>query len=185
MAIAKGLGGGYQPVGAVLAATKVVDAFRKGSGAFQHGHTYIGHPVAAAAALAVQRVMKRDRLVEQVKARGRHLSKALCAALGAHPCVGDIRGRGLFMGVELVQDRATKRPFDPKLRVHARIKSECMARGLMVYPSGGTVDGQNGDHVLIAPPFIATEADLDTIVERLSGAIDAATNVVHTEEIAK
>ena len=185
MAIAKGLGGGYQAVGAVLASTKVVEAFRKGSGAFQHGHTYIGHPVAAAAALAVQRVIKRDRLVEQVKARGRYLSRTLCGALGAHPFVGDIRGRGLFMGVELVQDRATRRTFDPKLRVHARIKAECMARGLMVYPSGGTIDGRNGDHVLIAPPFIATEADLDTIVERLSGAIDAATNAVHTEEIAK
>ena len=185
MAIAKGLGGGYQPIGAVLAATKIVEAIRGGSGLFQHGHTYIGHPVACAAALAVQRVIDRDHLLDQVKARGRYLARRLCEALGEHPFVGDIRGRGLFMGVELVRDRATKRAFDPKLRLHARIKAESMARGLMVYPMGGTIDGESGDHVLIAPPFIASEPELDTIVERLAAAIDATTNVVTTEEIAK
>ena len=174
MAIAKGLGGGYQAIGAVLASARIVEAFRKGSGMFQHGHTYIGHPVACAAALAVQRVIERDRLLEQVRARGKYLAKALCEALGENPCIGDIRGRGLFMGIEVVQDRATKRPFDPKLRLHARIKAECMARGLLVYPMGGTIDGQNGDHVLVAPPFIATEAEIDTIVERLAGAIQAS-----------
>jgi adenosylmethionine-8-amino-7-oxononanoate aminotransferase len=183
MAIAKGLGGGYQPIGAVLAATKVVEAFRKGSGLFQHGHTYIGHPVACAAALAVQRVIKRDGLLDQVKARGRYLARRLCESLGESVHVGDIRGRGLLMAVELVEDRASKRPFDPKLRLHARIKAEAMARGLMVYPMGGTIDGERGDHVLLAPPFIATEADLDAIVERLSAAIDSALQVVTTEEV--
>ena len=177
MTIAKGLGGGYQPIGAVLASTKIVETLRKGSGAFHHSHTYIGHPVACAAALAVQRVMERDRLVEQVRSRGRYLAKRLYEALGEHPFVGDIRGRGLFMGVELVEDRATKRPFDPKRRLHAKIKAEAMARGLMTYPMGGTIDGERGDHVLLAPPFIATEPDLDTIVERLATAIDAATEV--------
>ncbi len=185
MTIAKGLGGGYQPIGAVLAATKIVDAIRRGSGLFQHGHTYIGHAIAAAAALAVQRVIKRDRLLDQVKSRGKHLARELCASLGAHPHVGDIRGRGLFMGVELVEDRATKQPFAPKLRLHAKIKAEAMARGLMVYPMGGTIDGEHGDHVLVAPPFIATEADLDAIVERLAAAIDSATHVVTTEEVSK
>jgi len=185
MAIAKGLGGGYQPVGAVLAATKIVDAFKRGTGMFQHGHTYIGHAVACAAALAVQRVFERDRLVDQVKARGKHFAKRLCEALGEHEFVGDIRGRGLFMGVELVADRATKKPFDPKLKLHARIKAECMARGLMTYPMGGTIDGQSGDHVLLAPPFITTESDLDEIVGRLAAAIDSATNAVTPEEIRK
>jgi adenosylmethionine-8-amino-7-oxononanoate aminotransferase len=178
MAIAKGLGGGYQPIGAVLASTTIVDAFRKGSGAFQHGHTYIGHPVACAAALAVQKVIERDRLLDRVKARGKYLAKGLCDTLGAHRFVGDIRGRGLLMAVELVEDRASRKPFDPKLRLHAKIKAECMARGLMVYPMGGTIDGVSGDHVLVAPPFVVTEAELDTIVERLAAAIDAATHAL-------
>ena len=146
----------------------------QGSGFFQHGHTYLGHPVACAAALAVQQVIERDGLLERVRAAGAQLESLKCGALGGHPHVGDIRGRGLFWGIELVQDRATKVPFDPKLRLHARIKSQAMARGLMVYPMGGTVDGRYGDHVLLAPPFIAAEADLALIAERLEAAISAA-----------
>ena len=175
MAIAKGLGGGYQPIGAVLVADRIIEALRRGSGLFQHGHTYIGHAVAAAAALAVQRVIKRDRLLDAVKARGAYFARRLCESLGSHPNVGDIRGRGLLMAVELVEDRASKRPFAPALRLHAKIKAEAMQRGLMVYPMGGTIDGQNGDHVLLAPPFIATEADLDEITVRLAAAIESAT----------
>ena len=171
VAIAKGLGGGYQPIGAVLARSAVVDPLRRGSGFFQHGHTYIGHPVAAAAALAVQKVIKRDGLLDAVRQQGTYLAHALHDAFGTHPHIGDIRGRGLFMGLELVSDRATKTPFDPALKVHAAIKRNAMAHGLMVYPMGGTVDGLRGDHVLLAPPFIATESDLDAIVERLSAAI--------------
>ncbi|NJD88671.1 MAG: aspartate aminotransferase family protein [Betaproteobacteria bacterium] len=175
MAIAKGLGGGYQPIGAVLVQGRIVEAFRKGSGLFQHGHTYIGHPVAAAAALAVQKVIKRDRLLEAVRARGAHFELRLHEALGAHPHVGDVRGRGLFRGVELVEDRASKRPFDPAHKVHARVKAAALERGLMVYPMGGTIDGATGDHVLLAPAFIATEADLDEIVGRLAAAIETGT----------
>ncbi|MGE5617097.1 MAG: aspartate aminotransferase family protein, partial [Bacillota bacterium] len=178
VAIAKGLGGGYQPVGATLASTRIVEPMRKGSGMFQHGHTYIGHPVAAAAALAVQRVIKRDGLLAKVRANGAHLARALCTALGSHPHVGDIRGRGLFMGVELVEDRASKRPFAPELAMHSRVKAEAMRRGLMVYPMGGTIDGQHGDHVLVAPPFIASQADLDVIVERLAEAIESGTRSI-------
>jgi adenosylmethionine-8-amino-7-oxononanoate aminotransferase len=178
MAIAKGLGGGYQPIGAVLASSKVVEAIRKGSGLFQHGHTYIGHPVAAAAALAVQRVIKRDGLLAKVRTNGEHLARGLRAVLGAHRHVGDIRGRGLFMGVELVEDRASKRPFAPALAMHARIKSEAMRRGLMVYPMGGTIDGERGDHVLLAPPFIASAEDLDVIVQRLAEAIETSTRSI-------
>jgi adenosylmethionine-8-amino-7-oxononanoate aminotransferase len=175
VAIAKGLGGGYQPVGAVLMQGKIVEAFRKGSGLFQHGHTYLGHPVAAAAALAVQKVIKRDGLLASVRTNGAYLERRLSEALGGHPHVGDIRGRGFFRAVELVEDRATKRPFDPSHKLHARIKAEAMARGLMVYPMGGTIDGVRGDHVLLAPPFIATEADLDEIVGRLAEAIETGT----------
>ena len=175
MTIAKGLGGGYQPVGAVLASGKIVDALRRGSGMFQHGHTYIGHPVGAAAALAVQRVIRRDGLLDKVKADGAYLGQSLGKALGSHPHVGDIRGRGFFWGVELVEDRATKRTFEASLKLHARIKAEAMQRGLMVYPMGGTIDGERGDHVLLAPPFIATRAELDEIVARLASAIDSGT----------
>jgi adenosylmethionine-8-amino-7-oxononanoate aminotransferase len=96
----------------------------------------------------------------------------LRAAMGGHPHVGDIRGRGLFWGVELVRDRADKQPFDPALRLHARIKAEAMAEGLMLYPMGGTVDGRYGDHVLLAPPFIVSDAELALIVERFAAALD-------------
>jgi adenosylmethionine-8-amino-7-oxononanoate aminotransferase len=174
LVIAKGLGGGYQPIGAVLAQQRIVDAFARGSGLFQHGHTYIGHPVACAAALAVQQVIRRDDLLAQVRRLGHGLRERLVAAFGEHPHVGDIRGRGLFQAIELVADRATKQPFAPARRLHARIKAEAMARGLMVYPMGGTIDGQHGDHVLLAPPFVSTEADLDLIVERLAVAVTAA-----------
>lgn len=174
LTIAKGLGGGYQPIGAVLAQGRLVETFRSGSGLFQHGHTYIGHAVACAAALAVQRVIRRDGLLAQVRTRGAMLQGLLQQALSAHAHVGDIRGRGLFWGVELVEDKPTKQWFDPARKLHARIKAEAMARGLMVYPMGGTVDGRAGDHVLLAPPFISSEAELGAIVERLVGAIDAA-----------
>jgi len=174
LAVAKGLGGGYQPIGAVLAQAKIVDAMRNGSGFFQHGHTYLGHAIACAAALAVQQVFERDHLLAQVRARGEFLQQLMRSTWGEHPHIGDIRGRGLFWGIELVQNRASKTPFDPARRLHARIKQEAMARGLMVYPMGGTVDGRYGDHVLLAPPFIASEAELTMMVERLSPAMDAA-----------
>jgi adenosylmethionine-8-amino-7-oxononanoate aminotransferase len=174
MAIAKGLGGGYQPIGAVLASSKIVEAIRSRSGVFQHGHTYIGHPVAAAAALAVQKVIKRDGLLAKVRSDGAYFAERLRSAVQHLPCVGDVRGRGFFRGVELVADKASKRPFNPALKVYAKVKAEAMSRGLMVYPMAGTIDGTHGDHVLIAPPFIASRAELDTMVERLAGAIDAA-----------
>ncbi|APX73632.1 Adenosylmethionine-8-amino-7-oxononanoate aminotransferase [Achromobacter insolitus] len=172
--IAKGLGGGYQPIGAVMVQQRIVDAMQQGSGFFQHGHTYLGHAIACAASLAVQDVIRRDQLLARVRAQGEGLRQRLESALGAHPHVGDIRGRGLFMGVELVQDRGSKQTFDPALTLHARIKREAMARGLMVYPMGGTIDGRQGDHVLLAPPFIISDDELDQLTERLRGAIDAA-----------
>ncbi len=174
MTIAKGLGGGYQPIGAVLVAGRIFEAFANGSGAFQHGHTYMGHPMAAAAALAVQDVIRRDNLIANVVAMGRLFQRRLAERFANNPFVGDIRGRGLFRALELVEDRASKRPFNPALKVHARIKSEAMAHGLMVYPMGGTIDGAEGDHVLLAPPFIVNAAQIEAIVERLGEAVDAA-----------
>jgi adenosylmethionine-8-amino-7-oxononanoate aminotransferase len=174
LTIAKGLGGGYQPIGAVLAQGRLVDAFRRGSGLFQHGHTYLGHAVACAAALAVQRVIVRDGLLAQVRERGAQLHGLLREAFGEHPHVGDIRGRGLFWGIELVADRQSKQWFDPAHKLHASIKSKAMAHGVLVYPMGGTVDGRCGDHILLAPPFISTPGELAQIVERLAVAIDLA-----------
>ncbi|MGJ7605597.1 aspartate aminotransferase family protein [Variovorax sp. LT1R20] len=173
--IAKGLGGGYQPIGAVLAQRRIVEAMSKGSGFFQHGHTYLGHPMACAAALAVQQVIRRDGLVAKVREDGVAFGAMLAGALGHHPHVGDIRGRGFFWGIELVADRASKVPFDPSLKVNALIKKDAMSRGLLCYPFGGTVDGRQGDHVLLAPPFIATRQDLQEIAARLAASIDAVT----------
>lgn len=173
--IAKGLGGGYQPVGAVLAQKKIVEAMSRGSGFFQHGHTYLGHPVACAAALAVQQVIHRDGLLAKVRDDGAVFGGLLRDALGAHPHVGDVRGRGFFWGIELVQDRGCKTPFDPARKVHALVKQDAMARGLLCYPFGGTVDGRQGDHVLLAPPYIATRQDLQRIATLLAESIDAVT----------
>lgn len=174
--IAKGLGGGYQPIGAVLASEKIVSALQTGSGLFQHGHTYICHATAASAALAVQQVIARDNLLQAVRQQGDYLHNALREVLGELPHVGDTRGRGLFAGVELVRDKGNKTPFDPALKLHAAIKANCMSHGLMVYPMGGTIDGQYGDHILIAPPFIITPAQLDFVVDTLNTVIREETS---------
>jgi adenosylmethionine-8-amino-7-oxononanoate aminotransferase len=172
--IAKGLGAGYQPIGAALLSQRVFDAFEQGSGFFQHGHTYLGHAIACAAALAVQKVIVEENLLARVRETGALLERELCRALGDHPHVGDIRGRGLFWGVEFVADRATREPFDPSRRLHARIKQTAFDAGLMCYPMGGTIDGRRGDHLLLAPPFTIEAAQVDEIVTGLSRAIDAA-----------
>ena len=171
---AKGLGAGYQPIGATLATARIFEAIAAGSGFFQHGFTYIGHPMACAAALAVQRTIEGERLLDNVRKQGAALRVRLEARFGNHPHIGEIRGRGLFLGLELVADRASRAPFDPDLRLHARIKAAAMARGLMCYPAGGTIDGRRGDHILLAPPFIIEDAQVSEIVERLGDAVDAA-----------
>lgn len=172
--VAKGLGGGYQPIGATLVSKKIFDAVRGGSGFFQHGHTYLGHPMACAASLAVQHVIQQEQLLDRVKVRGGALKAALVEAFSEHPHVGNVRGRGLFIGVELVRDRATRATFDPSLKLYLRIKHEAMARGLLCYPMGGTVDGKHGDHVLLAPPYIIDESHLAEIVDKLPKAVNAA-----------
>ncbi|ULX52142.1 hypothetical protein A9P79_09615 [Cupriavidus taiwanensis] len=171
--IAKGLGAGYQPVGAMLSTRRIYDAIVGGSGFFQHGHTYIGHATACAAALAVQRTIVEDELLANVLARGEQLRQRLREALGDHPNLGDVRGRGLFVGVEFVADRDSKATLDPALKTHARLKSAAMQNGLLVYPMGGTVDGVHGDHVLFAPPFICTPRDIDNIVDRFAVAVQS------------
>lgn len=173
--IAKGLGAGYQAIGAVLLSEEIYRAFADGSGAFQHGHTYLGHPVAAAAANAVLDEITRPEMMQRVRDMGTLLQEGLEERLGQSPHVGDIRGRGLFRGIELVEDRDTKAPFDPARRIHAKVKAAAMGHGLLCYPMPGTIDGQRGDHILLAPPFIISPEEIHQIVDRVARAIDVAT----------
>ncbi len=173
IAIAKGLGAGYQPIGAMLVSEKIYEVIANGSGFFQHGHTYMGHPCAAAAGLAVQRAIRDEDLLANVSRQGDALHAALSERFADHAHVGDIRGRGLFLGVELVRDRPSKEPFDPKLQLHVAIKRRAMDGGLMCYPMGGTIDGARGNHILLAPPFIIDRNHVEELVDKLSVAIDA------------
>lgn len=171
---AKGLGAGYQPIGAMLVSERICSTIAGGSGFFQHGHTYMGHATACAAGLAVQQVIRDEGLLERVHEQGEKLARALHERFGDHPHVGDIRGRGLFLGLELVAERTSKEPFEPQRRVHARVKQEALARGLICYPMGGTIDGTRGDHVLLAPAFIISDAHIEELVDKLGRSIDAA-----------
>ena len=172
--VAKGLGGGYQPIGGILVQGRVVDALRAGSRQHRHGHTYAAHPVACAAALAVQQVIQEEGLLVNVVARGAQLEAGLRQRLGNHPHVGDIRGRGLFWAIEFVQDRRTKAAFPSRSGVNGLVKDATFARGLACYAVAGTVDGTEGDHVILAPPYTAEAADIDAIVERMAAGVDDA-----------
>lgn len=167
LAVAKGLGAGYQPIGAMLCTTRIFEQIKNGSGFFQHGHTYMGHPIACAASLAVQQEIEERDLLHNVREKGDALQAALTARFGNHPLVGDIRGRGLFRALELVADRGTKEPLDPALALPAKIKARAMREGLMCYPGGGTIDGKRGAHILLAPPFIIEDTHIEEIVEKL------------------
>lgn len=171
LTIAKGLGAGYQPIGAMIASSKIYNTILEGSGFFQHGHTYMGHATACAAALAVQQVIERDNLLENVQERGLQLRNELHAALDHHPNVGEIRGRGLMVGIELVADKDSKTPLDHTAKTHAKLRKVAMEKGLLLYPMGGTVDGIHGDHILLAPPFICTSSEISRIVELVSATI--------------
>lgn len=172
LCLAKGLGGGYQPIGAVIAQNFIIDTIYQASGAFQHGHTYVGHPIACAAALAVQQLVQSERLIERCATLGNALKSMLIDRFGEHPHVGDIRGRGLFQAIELVAQRDNAAPFSPSLKVNQRIKKAAFSRGLLCYPGGGTIDGLSGDHVLLAPPFITTENELSQAVDILGQSLD-------------
>ncbi|MBU2888381.1 aspartate aminotransferase family protein [Celeribacter halophilus] len=172
--IAKGLGAGYQAIGATLCTNRIHDAFVQGSGFFQHGHTYIGHPVACAAGNAVVTKLTDGGMVARAVQMGEKLDQALRDAFGNHPHIGDIRGRGMFRGLEIVEDRASKSPFDPARGINKRVKAAAFEAGLICYPMGGTVDGQRGDHVLLAPPFILTDDQIGELIEKLGTALQSA-----------
>jgi hypothetical protein len=172
-AIAKGLGAGYQPIGAMLCSSKIYSAIESGSGFFQHGHTYLGHPVACAAAHAVVSAILDRNLISRVQSQGEKLMDALNERFGGHPHIGDIRGRGLFLGMEFVQHRESKAAFDPGLGINKQFKKAAFEAGLICYPMGGTIDGKQGDHVLLAPPFIIDDNHIEEIVDKLDTTIQA------------
>ncbi|MDA5092651.1 aspartate aminotransferase family protein [Aliiroseovarius sp. KMU-50] len=169
--IAKGLGAGYQPIGAMLCSGQIYDAIAAGSGFFQHGHTYLGHPIAAAAADAVVKKLTEGGMAARSAQMGNVLFEALQAEFGQHPNVGDIRGRGMFRGIELVADRDSKTPFDPDRKVAAQLKKTAFENGLICYPMNGTIDGRHGDHILLAPPFIISEDQIGELVDKLSRSL--------------
>ena len=174
LTMAKGLGAGYQAIGAMLLSEKIYKTIVDGSGFFQHGHTYLAHPTACAAALAVQKEIEDNNLIDNVNVMGAKLEKALLDRFGNHPNIGDIRGRGLFWAVELVAERTTKKPLDPSLKIHNVIKDAAMKEGLICYPGSGTIDGKQGNHILLAPPFMIDESHVKEIVEKLGLAVDHA-----------
>ena len=172
LCIAKGLGAGYQPIGAMLCSKDIYDRLGKGSGFFQHGHTYMGHPVACAAGLAVLKAILNRKLLSSINNKSNQLFNCLKTQL-EHPNIGDIRGRGLFIGIEIVKNIETKKPFDPNLKVAASIKNAAFEAGLICYPMSGTRDGKWGDHILLAPPFIINENQIIELVNKLSIAIES------------
>jgi len=176
LCIAKGLGAGYQPIGAMLCSAQIYDCIEQGSGLFQHGHTYLGHPVAAAAAHAVVTKLTEQGLVARAAEQGNTLSNALSARFGQHPHIGDIRGRGLFQGMEFVEDRDSKTPFDPTRKFAARFKANAFENGLICYPMSGTRDGREGDHVLLAPPFIISDDQIGELVDKLEITLNSIIN---------
>jgi adenosylmethionine-8-amino-7-oxononanoate aminotransferase len=170
--MAKGLAAGYQPVGALLCTRKIVETLRNNSGYFQHGHTFMGHATAVAAALAAQQVIRDENLLDNVARRGKQIKTQLRKAFANHPYVGDVRGRGMFIGVEFVQDRQSKKPFDPALKLHNKIQAQAMDDGLLCYGMGGTIDGRRGDHILLAPPYNLDDRGQEELVEKLIAAVN-------------
>lgn len=168
--LAKGLGAGYQPIAAVMASEQVISAIDSGSGLLWNGHTYMSHAIATAGALAVQKVIENENLLENVRARGTQLENALNRTFGQIPNIGNIRGRGLFWSVELVSDKATKAPFPASARLAPKVQKAALELGLMCYPSQGCADGTNGDHVLLAPSYTSSQDEIEQIVETLGKA---------------
>ena len=173
--MAKGLGAGYQPIAAVMASEKVVGAILDGSGKLWNGHTYMSHAVATAGSMAVMQEIEDRNLLSEVRRLGARLEDGLRARLAQHPHVGDIRGRGLFWTVEVVADRGSKAPFDPKLNMAGRILNTAKEAGVICYPSQGCADGTAGDHVLLAPCFTSTDEEIDIIVDVMARTIEQET----------
>lgn len=171
MSVAKGLAAGYQPLGAAICTTAVWDAIRAVDGAFGTGHTFTGHTAACAAGVAVQKIVEREGLVAKVAANGPRLKTWLADAFKGVDAVGDIRGRGHFIALELVADRFSKQPFHKERKLYMKIRAQAMANGLVCYPVGGNVDGFSGDIVILAPPYNCTDDELTEIVDKTARSV--------------
>lgn len=180
LVVAKGLGGGAAPIAAVFVSDGVYDAIDSGSGFLQNGFTYMGHPMSCAVALAVQETIREEKLLENVRAQGERLRKGLNNALAGHDHVGDIRGRGLFLAIEFVSDKASRSPFAPVLNVHEAVKFAAMNDGLLVYAMSGTIDGAVGNHIMLAPPYTIDQHLADEIVTKTVRAIDRSLSKLET-----
>jgi len=174
--VGKGVASGYAPLGGVLVSPKIVEAIARGSGVFEHGFTYQAHPVSMAAGVAVLDYIRQQGLFERVAPAGREMLQAL-APLAQHPHVGDVRGMGLLVGVELVRDRVTRAPFSHTAGVAERVRQAALAEGVTTYPIQGCVDGEDGDHLLLAPPFIISPRQIHEVTRALTVAIDSATRL--------
>lgn len=172
MSVAKGLAAGYLPLGAAVYSDRIAEVIYPAHGGPMTGHTFTGHTTCCAAGVAVQEIVRREKLVEKVAEDGKYLFAALDQRLGDKPYVGNIRGRGFFVGIELVADRATKAPFDPAEQVFVKVRDQSFANGLICYPAGGNIDGVRGDHAILAPPYVATRAELDEIVDKLATSLE-------------
>lgn len=173
MSIAKGLAGGYQPLGAAICTTSVWQAIRAADGAFGTGHTFTGHTAACAAGVAVQKIVEREGLVAKVAANGPRLKGWLADAFAGVDAVGDIRGRGHFIALEIVADQVSKQPFDKDRKLFMKIRAQAMENGLICYPVGGNVDGFSGDIVILAPPYNCTDDELTEIVDKTANSVRA------------
>ncbi|MEA3196785.1 MAG: hypothetical protein QOF32_837 [Gammaproteobacteria bacterium] len=174
MCVAKGLAGGYIPLGATLVTAAVAAPIHSEHGAFMTGHTFTGHTAACAAAVAVQHIVQRDRLVERVRTVGAEFQETIRRSLSTFDQVGDVRGRGFFIGIELVRDRRTRLPFSPERALSFDIAARAFADGLICYPCAGNVDGTAGDTLIIAPPYNASDGELEEIVTKFARAVDGA-----------
>jgi adenosylmethionine-8-amino-7-oxononanoate aminotransferase len=171
MSVAKGLAAGYLPLGAAIYSDRVADAIHGLHGAPMTGHTFTGHTACCAAGVAVQKIVEREKLVERVHRMEGPLRAMLREATQDIAAVGDIRGRGFFQAIELVADRETKQPFDGERKLFMKVRQQAFQNGLICYPVGGNVDGINGDVVILAPPYNATEAELREIVDKTAASI--------------
>jgi len=166
----KGIASGYAPLGAVLVAPHIVDAFERGTATFMHGFTYQAHPVATAAGNAVFDYLEAHQLFEGVAPAGESLYKAI-AKLASHPHVGQVRGLGLLQGVEFVKDKNTREPFPKDAGIAEKIRLAALENGVLLYPGQGTVDGSRGDHILLAPPFVIKPEEGELIADALCYAV--------------
>jgi adenosylmethionine-8-amino-7-oxononanoate aminotransferase len=180
--IGKGLGGGYQPIAAILISQKIINVLYDGTGQFIHGQTYQGMPVQAAAALEVQRIIRSHNVLDNVQKQGAYLGKLLKQRLGDHPNIGEIRGKGLFWGMEFVKDRRSKAPFDPKLNIAQKVHDMAISEpyNMTTYPGTGTCDGYSGDHVILSPNYLVSKKDIEHIVRVTEEVVKAVFENVHS-----